>query len=530
MPRRAPDALRLLFVSLVAIVLVVVCAGAARAQGNYRSSPMGGRTTLLGGTGVVYGQDGAAAFLNPASVLNIDPGRLSFSVNFYAATVTIAPHWYEPGRVDAQRFPEFGGTERSITDANFSSLPSSLCLFFRVGSLPFFGKNAKLEKNLRDARLGLCFATTQIEQFSFASEGVERRNDAGAYSRQSQSILQRFSRFQFGPTYAMRLTERLSIGASIQGSIANHRSALAATGYTTGGPLGRAIASSFWSSSHGTSMQLHVAAGAIYKYGPQSFGVAIEAPSIHLFGSGGGTLFAQESADVERFSNATGEGNFISRTPLRVSLGTGYEGKWGSFELNASFYAAQPRAFSADVNGHRVSNETGAIVDTPQNATLTQGSRGVVNAGVGAEVYVSRRLSLLTGLSTDLSAVRGGALTGRLFNYYPAATNRVAASFGIGSHGEGGDLLIGTELSFGWGERLVVNGYQSPPTLDTTEHKTLGFLLVVAGTTTLRNLVRAVENVKKVFTEPEKGEKPPPTVPARKPERTDVDRVPLPKF
>ena len=82
-------------------------------------------------------------------------------------------------------------------------------------------------------------------------------------------------------------------------------------------------------------------------------------------------------------------------------------------------------------------------------------------------------------------------------NYYPANTNRLAASFGYGSHGEGGDLLLGGEFSYGWGERLAVNPYQLPSRLETTDERAYALLFVLAGSTTFKNIKRAVEDVTK---------------------------------
>jgi hypothetical protein len=107
-------------------------------------------------------------------------------------------------------------------------------------------------------------------------------------------------------------------------------------------------------------------------------------------------------------------------------------------------------------------------------------------------------VSVLSGVSTDFSAVSGGGLRGSLFNYYPYRTNRLTASAGFASHGSGGDLVVGTELSVGWGERLAVNSYQLPPDLVATEQRTYQLLLTVAGATTLRAIKRAVDDVREV--------------------------------
>jgi len=122
-----------------------------------------------------------------------------------------------------------------------------------------------------------------------------------------------------------------------------------------------------------------------------------------------------------------------------------------------------------------------------------------MNIGVGGELFLSPKISLLGGLSTDFSAVPKGSLKTDPFHYYPAITNRVAASFGYGSHGDGGDLLLGGEFSYGWGERLAVNPYQLPPRLETADERQYVFLLVLAGSTSYKAIKRAVEDVTKAL-------------------------------
>lgn len=492
-----------LVVGVVVGLFFLLTARSSFAQGNYRSSPMGGRTTLLGGTGVVYGMDGASVIMNPATALRIDPGRLAFSVNFYAAQYTTSPHWYQPGPIDTSKFGplDVGGT--SMSDIRLTSLPSSLCLFFRIGRIGWFKKATSHDPRFRDARLGLCAATTQTESFYYSNEGYQQTSSNGVVTRQSQAFAQTFSRFQFGPTYAMWLVPGLTIGASIHASISNHWSSLTAIAHSEQGGLGTPINSMFQSSSHGTSWQLHAIAGATYTFGRQSVGLAVEAPSLHLLGSGGATLYTQSDAGGNQASIMTGEGSFNARTPLRVTLGTGLQRKWGTAELDVSWFSPMSPAYDAVIDGNRVDTVSGTTVNTPQSFDLSQRAKGVVNIGVGAEVFLAPQISVLGGLSTDLSAVPKGELSGTLVNYYPARTNRVAASFGVGSYRGDGALLLGLELSYGWGDRLTVNSYQAPPTIATAGHNSLGILFVIAGGTSFRAITRAVQDVTRILTKPD---------------------------
>src|SRR5450432_3449387 len=76
----------------------------AGAQGNDRSSPTGGRSSLMGNTGVALARDGSAPFINPATIVVIDNQRLAFSVNFFTYSIRHFIHWNQPGPVEAAKF------------------------------------------------------------------------------------------------------------------------------------------------------------------------------------------------------------------------------------------------------------------------------------------------------------------------------------------------------------------------------------------------------------------------------------------
>lgn len=80
--------------------------------------------------------------------------------------------------------------------------------------------------------------------------------------------------------------------------------------------------------------------------------------------------------------------------------------------------------------------------------------------------------------------------------------HHVGASLGIGSYGRDGQLLVGLDSAFGWGNRLAVNLYQQPPSLTPTSHDDLTITLVIAGSTSVRTLNRAFEDVKALVTTP----------------------------
>lgn len=489
---------RALAASVLALALAVP--ESARAQATQRLAPVGGRTTLVGGTGLVFGHDSASAFLNPATVVRIDKNRLSFSVDFYYLSLTESDAWYQPGTIDRARFGDVrreGNTAVSAFD--FDSLPGSLCLFFGAGDLPFVSSDSKTELRARQARLGFCLASIQYNAFTFNDESYAQTTPTGV-SRQAQNLRQTFRRLAFGPTYAMWLDNRLVVGASVHASRSSHRSIIGATSATyAGGP--DAISSSFYNVSRGDSHELTATLGLTYRISRrQSVAIALQSPSLHVFGGGGINHHTQYRGAGSGESTFSADGSFVTRTPPRVAIGTGVEASWGSAEVNVAFHAPIGEVFSADLEGRalEVIND-GRPVDQSRRAHFATPALGSVNFGVGGEAYTSERISLLGGLSADATIVPKGQLRADPFNFYPSRMHRVAASFGVASHGTGGDLLIGLEGSYGWGERLTPNMYQVPAMLDIADQRQIGLLFVLAGSTSFRSFKTAVENVKKVI-------------------------------
>lgn len=493
------NTIRRLALSVSVVLAIGASSSAASAQSNYRTAPVGGRSQLLGGTGMTYGRDAAAAFLNPATAVLVDDQRLSFSVNFYTVSFVYAPRWYVPGPIDRSKFGTLRIDDSTMTDLEFNALPSSLCIFLRMGDVKFLVR-AQKDPRTREARLGLCFATISDQTFNFAAEGFSSASSPSV-TRQAQTLSQSYTRFAAGPTYAMHVSNALAVGASLHASLASHRSLLAAAA-TTYGSSASAINSIFYSGSRGDSFQLDATVGATLRFGHQTVGMSLRSPSVHVFGVGGAN---RQSYFDGAGSNATlisAQGSFVSRSPPRLGLGTGLEGRWGQAALDTNVYFPI-NSYSAELQGRQVSTTAGVVDDQPVRLDVSERARGVVNFAAGVELFMSPKVSLLTGLSTDFSAVPQGALKGgSLFNYYPYQTHRVAGSFGVSSHGVGGELLVGAELSVGWGQRLAVNSYQLPPVIGTTGHGTYQLMFVIAGSTSLRAIQRAVEDVKEVIKNP----------------------------
>ena len=205
----------------------------ALAQGNYKPAPTGGRSTLMGGTGVALSSDGTGPFLNPATMTRITDSRVAFSVNMYSFGFSKAGGWFQPGPVDEKRFGNLPSADVSTTYVQFSALPSTFCLFFfsHTGEMAFTkhpDAPKKPEVNEKDdtapppaqraespRQLSFCFATT--EQNAFNTSDTNVRGAGSVMARQAQSVQEYWNRYAIGPSYASRITEHWSLGVSLHG-------------------------------------------------------------------------------------------------------------------------------------------------------------------------------------------------------------------------------------------------------------------------------------------------------------------------
>lgn len=428
----------------------------ANAQSSHRSTPIGGRTTLMGGAGIADGRDGAAPFLNPATIERVGENRLTFSVNFYSLSFHSAERWYRPAEE---------GADAPLVDTAFDVLPSSLCLFFKTRG-----------------RLAVCLATTHGEEFVYASE---------TRSGQAQTVRHRFTRVAFGPTYALKIDDNLALGVSLHGSVSSARNSFATS-------LASPARSTFtFASSRGTSAQLSAIVGATYRYGKQVFGLAVEGSSLHVYGSGGASRYVSD-IDARTTASLAAEGDFRSQTPMRVGIGTAYVDKWGSAELDFSYFAPMKQAYRASLAGTAVDDANGTRTERAVSVEDSARARGVVNMNAGVEFFVTPSVSLVGGASVDVSSVSPGLLA-HVFDYQVARSNRFTTSFGVGSRGEGGDVLFGTELSWATGERFAVDAARSPPSLVSTPQDTFRILFVFAGSTSFNAIRRTVRDVRQVL-------------------------------
>lgn len=516
--------------ALGASTVTLLFASTVRAQGNDMSAPTGGRSTLMGTTGVALGRDGASPFTNPAGIVRIEDRRLAFSVNFYTFGVTNYSSFHVPGAVDTA---QFAAPKNQVFITNdFSVLPSTLCLFFTLGDLQKIADpNAPpvpADRVMR-RKLAICLARLESEDVGLEAVHFESTSASGPIS-QVASLSRRWSRTYVGLTYSSYLSDRIALGASLDGIYTHSK-----FGYDSSSILGKLgggdVASSLSMSGSAHALDLTAIAGVTYRASDvTTLGLSVRPPSLHLLGAYDGTSAQSTSgngADDSTVTNASG--SFFAPTPLRIAAGVGFEWEKVKLEGDAALVLPIANALSTNVDV-TTSHLSGAGYEQDKSsASFRVADHPVVNPALGMEYFLRRSFSLLGGVSANLSTLDTLTPQPTVGNLVQSKQSALAASFGVGSYGDGKELLFGTQAQFGWGDTLVANPYVVPNQWATVSTQSYALMFVVSGATDLRSIERAVEKVKNAVEtgDPNKAApKPRAVTPAApKPERASPEKT-----
>jgi hypothetical protein len=471
-----------------ALVSALALPARARAQG-FRSTPSGGRSTLMGTTGVAQGNDGTAPFFNPATAVNVS-ATIGLSFNVFSGEYV----QLDPSRsVD----PVFGVPPAPSTDKfYFEGVPTTLCVFLepkRFGG-PRPGRAGT-------QKLAGCFGTIAREKLEFV--GLASIRGTPRQTAQAQSFTHEASRFVFMGTYAVRVFDAFALGASIQGLSSSTRY-VAGSGTSTYGGSGQDVITSYSSGTQAGSVEIAAALGATLEIAPITIGLALQTADLHVYGDARSSGFAQYTgAQLGAFSQVqTLTGAYQAAMPWRLSLGVGGDWKKWSAEVDVSLGFPRDDAFRANFSrGEQVTTAVGGTVARePLTKIVTDSLDWNFSAGLGLEYFTSEKLSFLGGANFTVDPK-----TSQSPLLFPIRESRIGGAFGIGTYGPAGSLLFGVQASYGWGETTIPNPYLLPPAGASASVENLRVLFILAGNTSLSGIKQAVENVVAPITQGPQG-------------------------
>jgi hypothetical protein len=467
----------------------------ASAQATYSSAPIGGRSALMGGTGMALGRDGAAPFLNPATVASIDDSG-AFSMNLYSFQTATLSGFHQPGPVDAARYGALSLPNTSLDSSRVDALPSTLCFVLTVGGPSDDDKDARSHPKGR-RKGAFCVTSPERLQVSAIADGYAG-SSAGTNVTQATSFAQFWNRLYVGPSYSVYVTDRVALGASILGvgTVANSTWSVDSV---VGTSNGQGFASSYATGASAWSMDVAALLGLTWRIDDrQVLGVGVMTPSAHVYGKYEGTTSLQTQDAGSSATMTTSQGSYRATVPLRVGAGIGADLGRVRVEGDLAAYLPVTDLAHAQVQTSQTGLASGASTSSSFAQTLTVAGRPVVDAAVGGELFLSRGFSLLGGLNTDFSAVAPLSPSPAIGTLVEARTHHAALSLGIGSYGDGSELLLGTQLSYGWGKNVAVDPYESPAQLSIVDERTFGAMLVIAGSVSLTAFKRTLQNLQTV--------------------------------
>ena len=294
----------------------------------------------MGDTGFALAVDGAAPFLNPATIVRMDDQRFAFSVNFYNYSLTQLSNWHQPGAVDASQFGNLGLANTAITSSGFSGLPSTVCLFFTLVDGVAAPRSEGSTLHPGRQKLSVCLATLENQGVGFGALPFNGTTSLGQ-TAQSQSLVQSWNRLYIGPSYSVSISNRLALGLSLHGVVTSDSFTLDSNAITTSVANG-GVQSSFGAAGGGTSYDLSATLGGIYRVGSYTAGLSVAFPALHVAGSYSGTLhneFGSGTSGSATISN--GSGDFSAAPPVRVGLGVGAE--WPNVTIESTGRSTSPR-------------------------------------------------------------------------------------------------------------------------------------------------------------------------------------------
>ncbi len=401
-------------------------------QQNYRSENYGNRSILLNGNVTGSVEDLGLTIYNPARLALVDNPVFSVNAKVYELTDL--------------RFEAAGAIDETLSNSNFDGIPSLLAGTFEIGDWKdhyfaySFVTKSRLGTNL-DFGSGV-----RIEDIIESLPGEE------TYLARL-GISTDYKDEWFGVTWATEVRPNFSVGISTFLSISTNRPN---AGIRFGFLLDNdTVASQIRDVSYDSTFY-----GLVWKVGLAyrssnnwEYGINLTPPYLQLFGD--------SQIEYEEILSGVGpeDDRLISvnldnlesqfKRPLGVSFGMGIPWKKNKFHLSAEWHGG--------IDAYDVTKVPTLIGETGEeiNISIEEELRPVVNAGLGAELYLNKSFNLYLGFSTDFSPYKQRIsifdlvsdtedesenainLTGDFFNY----------SFGIDYKAKWASIVVGANYT-----------------------------------------------------------------------------------
>jgi hypothetical protein len=454
--------------------------GAALAQANYDGALIGGRSNLMGGTGVAAGMDAAAPLQNPATTIGIEGTSFVFS--------TLAMQFSRRSIASDEQLTELVGRDQAtLSDNQFNVLPNATCLFLDLE------REGRRRKGAH--KLSLCIAEPERSEFDLESSSLAV-TAAGRGAFQSRFVRQVWSKKVYSAGWAYGLSEKLSLGITPMLQEVSFHDTEAVTTITSDATSREELVGSYAENATSVMTKDARSYGVSLLFGLQYrvasrwiLGLSLETPSLALFGDYSASRSAESTtSDATEYMQDSGTARFSY--PPRIAAGIAGALPFMTFELDAYFRAARQDFAEVESTREILAISGGTVTGiASDDVTERERVRPTLNVGVGVDVPFARNLSVISGLLTDFSGLearRSGTIADATL--FRSRVNAVHGSVGLAWTPRAGSLLFGIRSMYGKGE-LAVSDPRTLPTTRLASDQTLwGIALVVAGQLTLEML------------------------------------------
>jgi len=434
------------------LLTLIACTLFASAQSNYWTHQYGARATLTGGVCMSCANDNSVFYYNPGAIGFIDSGSINITSQLYGLDFINLKNGAGPG-------VDMGNNKVNVTAQVL------------VGSISF--------KKAPRIKLVYGYIMRNSQRWDFNTQ-VDKMYDVIPQApglehyRAKFDYTYTFFEYWGGIAAGYRINEHISVGLGHYGGYVGIRSniynSVSADAIDANGQAYTAAVNkrNEYRVDH---MYILWKPGIDIHYGNWKIALAGMVPSTRLWGRGSieKTIetynmdrYNQDPENVlalyPSFAVSTDQRGLKTHFKLAPSIAVGAEYENKKFRLAFAFeyYFAvkEYEIIHGDVSNAyvRPANSLGNL-SIDNYLTLHNGSYGVLNTGVGAEIKVSRRITILTGMHTDFNnkiPLFKKDVSAYVTETTPASWHYVDFALGMSINKANGKTYIGTTYNYGF--------------------------------------------------------------------------------
>ena len=364
------------------LFIIIVCLKSYSQQGNYKFNNFGNKSILLSGNVTGSVEDLGVVYYNPSRLVFIENTGFAFNAKAF--------------QINSIKLSNIDGKENKVRNTDFDGVPGMAGGTFNLFNERFaysFISKSRLNVDLK-------YSST-IPQ----SKVLETFPDIQAF-KSNINLSSKINDDWFGLTWAKKITEKLSLGASIFGSIYKYEgeadlnyilqftdNSVASFQYNTGFNL----------DSYGLVMKI----GGNYHLEKVDLGININLPYLEVYKKAGfeyNSVIAGISDDIDQFYDyELTQLDSKRKEPLGISFGAGVPIGKSKLHFNVDYISGISEYKRIEIPDIDLGN------DQAKSVLFNETRNTVFNFGIGAEVYMNEKFTAYFGLSSDFTSYGSNA-------------------------------------------------------------------------------------------------------------------------